>query len=497
MNILDKIKNSWNHKESVEQNIIRFSNEQEQRQRRIKKLYPLFIGLFVIACLVFPINPLVGICLMIGTISFGSESVFKSATTGDTHIAVLDSTHFVVVYSSSGYKSVIGTISGSSISYGSEYTAPGLNYGTIDVLDSTHFVITYRGDTGKGTCVIGTVSSGNQISYGTAAEFDTSNTLSTYTRAAIVKKISSTSFIVLYMVGNAGKVVIGTVSSGNTINYGSVSNTNRYTLYADIAVLDSTHFVIVFADWLSGYFASAIIGTMSGNSITGYGPLSEFYRQSYNLCRVEKIDSTHFIVVFNNNSTYKLQCAIATRASTSISYGDIYEPFNSSASDTNLILLDSTHFVLQAENQVKLGIISNTDEITFETAVGFNGGGSINYSGMYKISDTDFVLSYVDVNNSNYGTVIIGTNPPPVVAPTVTTQSATNIATTSCTGNGNITATGGENCTRRGFCYKVGTSGDPTTSDSVAYDDGSFGTGAFTKSITGLTPNTSYRVSSI
>ncbi len=81
-----------------------------------------------------------------------------------------------------------------------------------------------------------------------------------------------------------------------------------------------------------------------------------------------------------------------------------------------------------------------------------------------------------------------------VVAPTVTTQSADQIATTSVRGNGNITATGGENCTRRGFCYKVGTSGDPTTSDSVAYDDGDFGTGAFTKSITGLTAGTSYRV---
>jgi len=42
-----------------------------------------------------------------------------------------------------------------------------------------------------------------------------------------------------------------------------------------------------------------------------------------------------------------------------------------------------------------------------------------------------------------------------IEVPTVTTQSATNIATTSCTGNGNITDTGGENCTRRGFCYMV------------------------------------------
>lgn len=81
-----------------------------------------------------------------------------------------------------------------------------------------------------------------------------------------------------------------------------------------------------------------------------------------------------------------------------------------------------------------------------------------------------------------------------VVIPTVTTQAATLIEATSCTGNGNITAAGGENCTRRGFCYKVGTSGTPTTADSVAYDDGSFGVGAYTKAITGLTAGTSYRV---
>lgn len=71
-----------------------------------------------------------------------------------------------------------------------------------------------------------------------------------------------------------------------------------------------------------------------------------------------------------------------------------------------------------------------------------------------------------------------------VVAPTVTTQAATNITKNSFTGNGNITATGGTNATRRGFCYKVGTSGDPTIADSIAYDDGDFGTGAFTKNIT-------------
>jgi len=81
-----------------------------------------------------------------------------------------------------------------------------------------------------------------------------------------------------------------------------------------------------------------------------------------------------------------------------------------------------------------------------------------------------------------------------VEIPTVTTSAASSVEATSATGNGNITDTGGENCTRRGFCYMEGTSGDPTTANSTAYDDGDYSTGAFTKSITGLSSGTSYRV---
>ena len=94
---------------------------------------------------------------------------------------------------------------------------------------------------------------------------------------------------------------------------------------------------------------------------------------------------------------------------------------------------------------------------------------------------------------SGYAISIYGTGIE-YVAPTTTTQAATSVTNSSCVGNGNITATGGQNATRRGFCYVAGTSGDPTTADSVVYDGGSFGTGAFTKSITGLAEGTGYRV---
>ncbi|MCX6787154.1 MAG: hypothetical protein NTY93_01350, partial [Candidatus Kaiserbacteria bacterium] len=79
--------------------------------------------------------------------------------------------------------------------------------------------------------------------------------------------------------------------------------------------------------------------------------------------------------------------------------------------------------------------------------------------------------------------------------PSVSTQAVTDVAVTTATGNGNITAlNGSENATRRGFCYKVGTSGTPTTADSIVYDDGSFTAGAYTKGLTGLSAGTDYRV---
>jgi len=102
----------------------------------------------------------------------------------------------------------------------------------------------------------------------------------------------------------------------------------------------------------------------------------------------------------------------------------------------------------------------------------------------------------ISTANDPVGVIGFQIAPSPVAElPTVTTQAVSAVTGTTATGNGNITSLGYGTVTRRGFCYMSGDSGDPTTANSTAYDDNAgFTTGAYTKSITGLTPLTNYRV---
>ncbi|MBU1067816.1 hypothetical protein KKE60_08520 [Patescibacteria group bacterium] len=77
---------------------------------------------------------------------------------------------------------------------------------------------------------------------------------------------------------------------------------------------------------------------------------------------------------------------------------------------------------------------------------------------------------------------------PGVEAPTVTTQAVSSIGTTTATGHGNITDDGGETPSAWGIC--VGTSANPDTGDDVFAGSGDGSEGAFTASMTGLTPGT-------
>ncbi len=74
--------------------------------------------------------------------------------------------------------------------------------------------------------------------------------------------------------------------------------------------------------------------------------------------------------------------------------------------------------------------------------------------------------------------------------PQLSTSSVTNISTTTATSGGTITSDGGSAITARGICWSTGN--NPTINDAKT-NDGT-GTGSFSSSLSGLTPNTKYYV---
>jgi hypothetical protein len=76
------------------------------------------------------------------------------------------------------------------------------------------------------------------------------------------------------------------------------------------------------------------------------------------------------------------------------------------------------------------------------------------------------------------------------IFPTLSTTALTNTTTTTTTSGGNITNDGGATITARGVCWS--TSQSPTIANDKTTESGSFGSGSFTASITGLTRGTRY-----
>ena len=92
---------------------------------------------------------------------------------------------------------------------------------------------------------------------------------------------------------------------------------------------------------------------------------------------------------------------------------------------------------------------------------------------------------YANGNHTASGSYVL---PSLATTPSVSSNSVSGISTSGATGNGNVTFDGNTTVTSRGICYS--TSSNPTTSSSKV-TSGS-GTGSFSASLTGLSPNTTY-----
>ena len=194
---------------------------------------------------------------------------------------------------------IVGTVSGSDITFGSEhvYNSDGSYYNSLSSLSEAKFVVAYQ-DGGSspfsGTAIMGEVS-GSSITFGSEYEFNADET-----RYISVTALSESQFVVTYEDdGNSdyGTAIIGKVS-GNSITFGTeqVFNTAS-SWYISITAMSQDKFVIAYSDTGNSDHGTAIVGDVFGNSIA-FGSEYSFHSADTRYISVTRLSDKQFVVAY-------------------------------------------------------------------------------------------------------------------------------------------------------------------------------------------------------
>ena len=250
-----------------------------------------------------------GTSISFGTPVFVSTDQAKTETMGCT----FDSSQNKIVISwSAAYNSnygtaIVGTVSGTSISFG---TPTVYHSGTTQWVSSTFdssnnkVVVAFRGDTsGYGEAVVGTVS-GTSISFGSSTVFST-QTSGGASEIATAFDSTSNKVVIGWQDGttsNRGAAVVGTVS-GTSISFGSKVFFADSATGGIAAVFDTNAKKIVFAyrDNSNNFYGTVTSGSVSGSSITfGSETVFETARANYNsICFDTNLSKA--VIAFSDN----------------------------------------------------------------------------------------------------------------------------------------------------------------------------------------------------
>src|SRR3989338_6742235 len=210
-------------------------------------------------------------------ITFGAESVFNSASSPYTSVSALDSTHVVAVYQDAGNSdygtAIVGTVSGSDISFGAEsvFNSALSSYTSVSALDSTHVVAVYQdfGNSSYGTAIVGTIS-GTDISFGAESVFNSGT--SSYTS---VSALDSTHVVAVYRDdsnSNYGTAVVGTVASNTAPSISAGPSDGGSSSASPTTVGSNVTFTATATDGESDQYYLAICKTNSVTAVNSAAP---------------------------------------------------------------------------------------------------------------------------------------------------------------------------------------------------------------------------------
>jgi hypothetical protein len=346
------------------------------------------------------------------SISFGTPVVFASATTSYVNAVYDENAQKVVMFyrdqGNSNYgTAIVGTVSGTSISFGSEvvFEAAATQFISSAYDSSAQKVIVSYEDEGNGdygTAIVGTVS-GTSISFGTAAVFEsasmreTSTTYDANANRVVVAYCDSAN-------SSYGTAAVGTVS-GTSISFGTPvvfesANSSEMRVVYHVAAKKP---VISYRDSGNSGYITAIVGTVSGTSISFNTPSVLKSVGSSSVGSVYDASADNVVVAFYDESggdgtAVVYQAAYTGTNLTAENYIGIAE-YAAADTETATVLIKGG--VITGSTLVPLGFTFGSETV-FEQATLFYGGST------YDSTNNRVVRTYRDNGNSGYGTVVVG-----------------------------------------------------------------------------------------
>ncbi len=359
----------------------------------------------------------------------GSEAVFESAAINEKMHSTFDvaSGKVVIFYRDSGNSeygtAVVGTVSGMSISFGTPVVFQSSETRHIRSgydANAQKVVAVYRDQADgqqRGKAIVGTVS-GTSISFGSTTIFSSGDV----NHIDITYDSSSQKVAVVYMDGGASNrayVKMGTIS-GTSISFGSqnlidideATAGNRITYDAN-----ANRLVVVFQNGGTNY-GTAIVGTVSGTSVS-YGSIVVFQSSYVDKMEISYDSSAQKVVVayvdYDNSQVGAAK--VGTVSGTSISFGSRVVFHNATTNFIELEYDSNAQKMVAAytdppnsDNGTIVPLTVSGTSITVGSDTIFNAADSRGNSPAFDSTNNKIVIGFQDRGNSNYGTAVVFQN---------------------------------------------------------------------------------------
>jgi hypothetical protein len=359
-----------------------------------------------------------------------SEFIFRSASTNAIS-SVYDSVNqrVVIAYQDGGSSnqgfSVVGSVSGTTITFGTPVrfsSTVGVVQSTSVVYDSVNqkVVICYSVfDSGASiryvNAVVGTVS-GTSISFGSIVQADSSSFAIGAVSATY--DLNAQKIVIVYTVNNSvvdrGAAVVGTVS-GTSITFGTVVIFKATATSQPTATYDPSvqRIVVAYTDAANSNFGTAVIATVSGTTISFGTPVVFRSVSTGSITLAYDITNQKMVFAYIDGPTGFGISIVGTSTTTSISFGTAVDFNSASCSSISLNYDANLQKVVVAFRQgstgfgsAVVGTVSGTS-ISFGSATVFNTASTQATSIAYMANIQNMVISFQDTGNSSFGTSLV------------------------------------------------------------------------------------------